>query len=202
MPRGHGRITEELIDQITTRIRAGNSIEASCKAVGINDSTLRRWRERGQIEQDRLDAEPDASPRTTEYLYRRAYTAVTQAMADAEAGRVVRILEAGRPHEIVTRVETLRHFKLRDYDDQQRPYDRLETATDVRVETKIDFDWRADAWWLEHARPQYWGRQTPADAATGSEQAITVEADIETRAASLLDELRERREARAQASGE
>jgi transposase-like protein len=200
MPR-HGRLTQELIDGLTARIRAGNSIQASCDSLGVNDSLVRKWRARGQAEVDRLEAEPDASPLTTEYLYRAISAGVTAAMADAEAGRIVRILEAGRPHEIVTTVETTKHLKLRLYDDQNRPYDDVQTFTDVRREVRIDFDWRADAWWLEHARPAFWGR-VQLDVSVTDERAPEVEADINERTNVLLDELRQRRAIRDQASGE
>lgn len=198
MPR-HARINEQIVDDLCGRIRAGNSLKAAADGVGVSEATLHRWKSRGEVESDRLEAEPDSAPLTTEWLYRKLYEAVTQAMADAEAGRVVQILNAGRPHEEVTRVETLRHFKLRQYDAENRPVDVIEQRTDVRTETKTVWDWRADAWWLEHARVAFWGRQTPAQVGE-SEQVAEVDADIETRTVALVDELQKRREALAAAN--
>lgn len=190
------RLNDEIIRGLAESIAAGNSIKVACERMGVDVKLVHRWRARGQAEIDRLDAHPDAIPYTLEAPYRALSDHVTRAMADCEAGRIVRILEAGRPHEVVRRTETTRTIVLQRHDANGRRQDEVQQVTDVAVTTTTEFDWRANAWWLEHARPTFWGR-TKLDVTVTDERAEgEVQPDITERATAILDELARRREAR------
>jgi len=72
--------------------------------------------------------------------------AVTRARAIDESRRVARLEQAGRGGAVV--------------------HEKTTTFADGRVITERTYappDWRCDAWYLEHAYPERWGRRVQAD---------------------------------------
>jgi transposase-like protein len=77
-------LTPETQAKICEYLSYGNFIETAAAAVGIDQSTLRRWLKRGRREMQRLQLEPHTEPDPKELIYLDFCKAVDKAEAQAE----------------------------------------------------------------------------------------------------------------------
>lgn len=77
-------LTPEVQAQICDYLSYGNYIETAAAAVGIDQSTLRRWLKRGRREMQRLETTPHNDPDPNELIYLDFCKAVDIAEAQAE----------------------------------------------------------------------------------------------------------------------
>lgn len=77
-------LTPELQATICEYLSYGNFIETAAAAVGIDQSTLRRWLKRGRRELQRLQLEPHSEADPNELIYLNFCKAVDEAEAQAE----------------------------------------------------------------------------------------------------------------------
>lgn len=140
------RLTPEVQEQIVGYVLEGNYFSTACELAGIPAKTGKDWLVRGRGDDpDRADSEPFAS----------FAVAVTQAQAQAERDAIARIKEAAQGRRVI-RSKTVRKV-YRDPEGNEN----AESTTEI-VET-TNYDWRADAWILEHRHPERWGNQRMAE---------------------------------------
>ena len=127
------KLTPQVQQTIVAAVQAGAPLETAYRYAGISISAGHKWRQRGERALARGD---------TSSLYVFFLQALTLARAQDELRRIARINKAGEGGTVTQR--------------------RTTKYKDGRVVTEEQFqppDWRADAWHLERARPQEWGRQ-------------------------------------------
>lgn len=130
------KCTRELTEQVCKFIRAGNYMEASAAAAGVNKTSLYEWLKRGAREMELRDAEDAAEEpqrktkawkaeqkrmgerREREDVYVQFSNAIEHALAEAEVTLSLRLAKAG-----------------------------------------ANGQWRADAWRLERLFPERWGKR-------------------------------------------
>lgn len=82
---GNARISEEVIEKISEAIGNGNTLEEASASAGVNRSTIRRWRWRGDAEIERVRAAGESEAvRESEELYVDLCFALMRAHARAE----------------------------------------------------------------------------------------------------------------------
>jgi hypothetical protein len=138
MPRT-GRLTKltpQVSASIVRAVAAGVPVVAAAALTGIAKSTVLQWLQRGE----------GCSDRRSQPIYVAFVDAITRAKAIDEARRLARLELAGRGGAILS--------------------ERTITHPDGRVEREVKHappDWRADAFYLERAYPERWGRRVQAD---------------------------------------
>jgi len=76
------KIDPDLVNRLVTNLRLGAYMDAAAKYVGIGESTLYRWLDRGRAEAARVeDGEP---PNPEETTYKELWEAIEKARAEAE----------------------------------------------------------------------------------------------------------------------
>ena len=85
------KCTPELTEQISEYLAAGNFIKPACEAVGIDESSYHKWRQRGRDELERVEQDPRRRVRKSEKPYVEFLKATNRARGEAEA-RCVRAL--------------------------------------------------------------------------------------------------------------
>lgn len=129
-PRGRPtRLTTKLAHDIADVVASGNHFNVACEYHGVPEGTGHRWLAKG--------SDPDAPP-----MYRDFREAVTRARAQAEAGSVARLRQAGMGGQVVER----------------RTVHKADGSTEV-IERVAGADWRAEGWFLERSQPKRWGRR-------------------------------------------
>ena len=130
------KLTPQVHENIVRAVTAGVPVVQAAQLVGIGQSTVLQWLQRGE----------GRAKRSAEARYVEFVEAITRARAFDEARRLARLEQAGRGGAVV-------HEKTTQY-------------ADGRVITERTYappDWRCDAWYLEHAYPERWGRRVQAD---------------------------------------
>lgn len=77
-------LTPELQARVCDYLSYGNFLETAAAAVGVDQSTLRRWLKRGRREMQRLQLSPDGEVDPNELIYLNFCKAVDRAEAEAE----------------------------------------------------------------------------------------------------------------------
>lgn len=88
------KLTEELTDEITKVVRAGNYIETAAAYAGISKSSLYNWLRRGREERERV--ERGEKPKARESVYLGFLDAVEKALAQSEIRDVTMIAKAAQ----------------------------------------------------------------------------------------------------------
>ena len=165
MPQRTGRVpklTPAVQTAICNAVQVGVPATQAAQLVGVGRSTVLLWLQRG-------DPHRSAWPKA---IYTEFLDAVTRAKAIDEARRLARLEQAGRGGAVI-------HEKTTQYGDG-------------RIVTEKSFappDWRCDAWYLEHAYPERWGRRVQADLQLRIDQMVQeVAAEIGVDPAALLAE--------------
>jgi len=130
------KLTPQVHEAIVRAVTAGVPVVQAAQLVGIGQSTVLQWLQRGE----------GRAKRSAEARYVEFVEAITRARAFDEARRLARLEQAGRGGAVV-------HEKTTQY-------------ADGRVITERTYappEWRCDAWYLEHAYPDRWGRRVQAD---------------------------------------
>jgi len=166
------RLTPETEGRIVDALSAGHYLVTAAEANGVSESTVHSWLARGRVELARLTI-AGQRPRAAEAPYVQFLEAVTRARAKAEQRALDDLQEAARGGAVIE--------------------ERTTTHADGRVETVVrrqGSDWRAAAWFLEHASSAVrWRRVPERIEVTGAEGApLSVEVRIEKMLAKL-DEL-------------
>ena len=132
------KLTPEVQQTITNAMEAGTPFEIACRLAGVSPTTGHDWRQRGSGTHPR---------RQTATLYVEFVEAIARARAQDEARRIARIAQAGEGGTVT----------------YERTVEKLNKAGEVVARiTKVQYaapDWRADAWHLERAYPNQWGRR-------------------------------------------
>lgn len=140
IPNRHGIIstvaysdpTKQQTDDICAGIRAGCNYDTACRSAGIPHDLYTQW---GRCFQTIVSRYPN-------YVMNEFRIAITRAMAECESGALKRIAEAAVGGKTV---EVKREYY---------PEGTLKRT----IEKHSHPDWLADAWLLEHALPNKWGR--------------------------------------------
>jgi hypothetical protein len=135
-------LTKELQDKIVAAVAEGDYLSVACELVGVPGATGRSWKHQGSGKRRDRPANEE---------FAAFATAVEKAKAEAAHARVQRITEAAQGRRII-RQKTVTKIS-RDAEGNEE----TETITEI-VET-TNYDWRADAWMLEHQYPDLWGSQ-------------------------------------------
>lgn len=156
------KLTPAVQSAIVNAVQVGVPVTQAAQLVGVGKSTVLAWLQWG-------DPQHGPSPKA---IYTEFWDAVTRAKAIDEARRIARLEQAGRGGIVV-------HEKTTQYGDG-------------RIVTEKQFsppDWRCDAWYLEHAYPERWGRRVQADLQLRIDQMVQeVAAEIGVDPAALLAE--------------
>jgi len=125
------KLTPELQEKLCSVIRAcACSVEAAAAAVGVDSSTLRRWRARGMIEED--------GP------YRAFCTALTHAREHSEATLSALIARAGQEDWRAAAFLLERRFPDR-YGNQIKVLNQIQRMSDDELDAFIASQLAADA---------------------------------------------------------
>jgi hypothetical protein len=137
----------DLKDKIVAYLSAGNRIENVCNLVNITPAAFHEWMARGEGR----DLERPQLP-----IYVDFVDAVRKAQGYAEASRLARIEKAGKGGDIAAVKRTYKTEIGKD----GKPVQVLvsEETTYTRPQ------WQADAWMLERAIPEAWGRRLDINA--------------------------------------
>ena len=122
------KLTPQVQKRLLTAIRAGNSIEASSAASGIDERTFYNWMKQGQSE-DSAD------------IYVQFFHDIKKAQAHAEMKSLAAIRKAGAGYQTKTVKTTTK---------QDGSVEIVETIGK-------EFNWQASAWYLERKYPERWG---------------------------------------------
>jgi hypothetical protein len=137
MPRS--KLTPAIQTAICQAVAAGVRVSEASLLAGVSPTTVREWIARGE-------GRDAARPATERYV--RFAAAIKKAKAQDEARRVARINQAGQGGLITDR-------KVTETVDANG-----KVTMRVIEEHRTPPDWRADAFHLERAYPETWGRQT------------------------------------------
>lgn len=155
-PGKDSALTLTRLNSITNVIAAGNYITTACKFVGIGETTFHKWRQRGELEVDRVSCLPR--------------TDVNQIMEAFEGKDPTTPDETGQPMERSSATWMWTH-KPRQFDAVEWPYvifqyqiERARAAAEIRTIQNIHKaagtgNWQAGAWWLERTMPEKYGRR-------------------------------------------
>ncbi len=113
------KLTPETQAAIVQAVAAGATYRAAAEAAGIAYNTFNDWMKAGEA------AHTGAK--------RALYDAVQKANASARLILLLRVQEAGKPHEVMT----------------TRTITNADGSTRTETTTTVEFDWRAAAWILE-----------------------------------------------------
>ena len=131
------KLTPVLESAISTAVAAGVPFPKACVLAGISAFTGLEWLRRGEAR----DADRPPTPRYAQFAH-----AIARARAHDEAQRIARINAAGRGGAVL--------------------YEKTTTYPDGRVITEVrrsEPSWQADAFHLERAYPDRWGRKDRRD---------------------------------------
>jgi hypothetical protein len=156
------RLTPQVHEAIVRAVTAGVPLAQAAALVGVGRSTVLEWIQCGE---GRL-------PRGGQARYTAFSDAITGARAVDEARRIARLEAAGRGGLVL--------------------HEKTTTYPDGRTITEKQFappDWKSDAWFLEHAYPERWGRRVQANLSVEVRRvAAEVAAEIGVSAEDLLRE--------------
>ena len=130
------KLTPQVHEAIVRAVTAGVPVVQAAQLVGIGQSTVLQWLQRGE----------GRAKRSAEARYVEFVEAITRARAFDEARRLARLELAGRGGAILS--------------------ERTITHPDGRVEREVKHappDWRTDEFYLERAYQDRWGRRVQAD---------------------------------------
>ena len=130
------KFTPDVTQKIIQGVRAGASREVSARFAGVTVSTLYNWLKRGRQE--------------TKGEYHDFYEAMERGDAEAEMEAVVRIRQAAKGGELLSRETTSRTLRTG------------ETVTNIK-EKFTEPNWSAAAWFLERKHSDRWGRHDRVD---------------------------------------
>lgn len=162
-PRTTGRrpiITQQIITDILSSLKAGCYIETAAAYAGISKDTLYNWLKRGRREKRRLAKNPRARPYQSEAQFVIFVDGVTRAMSESEVRDVSIIAQAANGGQ--------RYVEEKIITDAQGNILSKQTTT-----KGIPPQWQAAAWRLERKYPKKWGRRVAIlkDEGTGEETA-------------------------------
>lgn len=143
------KITQELIEQIASTVRAGIYLETAAACAGISKDTLFRWLRRGARERKRIETSPRARPKKSEALYCAFSEAIARALAEAEATALALIDSAAAGAVVVLIKEIWKEGELAGFEICRK---------------QLPPQWQAAAWRLERRFPQRWGKRKLAQA--------------------------------------
>jgi len=181
--------TPEFVQNFTDLVRQGMTITATCEALGLHDSTWRRWR---------AQAEADLDAGDTDTKHALFLTAVQESRRQAERHAIAGVLRAGMGERTVTVDTTTKTYqKAVGRGDDARLVEVTET-TERRTE-RTEKAWQALAWWLERSYPDRYARVTrqwvsgpdegPVEVVNPDELRARLDADLEAFASTLDDDL-------------
>lgn len=130
-------LSPHIIEELVKVLAEGNYISTACQYVGIGESTFYEWRERGQREIERVNAqglEGEAAAREA-------------CLGNPE------VALAGCPESFNPDEWAFVVFKFQ----MERASARAEVNTLTLIRTAADTSWRAAAWFLERTRPERYG---------------------------------------------
>jgi hypothetical protein len=130
------KLTPHVQESIVRAVTAGVPLVQAAQLVGIGQSTVLQWLQRGA----------GRCRRSSQAHYVAFVEAITRAKAIDEARRLARLEQAGRGGAVI-------HEKITQYGDGRIVTER----------TYAPPEWRCDTWYLEHAFPDRWGRRVQAD---------------------------------------
>ena len=136
MPRPT-KLTPALQRAMVTAVTAGVPLPSAAALAGVDYSTVKDWLQRGF---------GTRRGRASSALYVSFASSIVRAQAEDEARRVARLEQAGRGGAVIWR-------KTTTYPDGR-------VVTEERVAPPA---WQADAWYLERARWQTWGKKDRQD---------------------------------------
>lgn len=190
-PGKDSALTLTRLSSITNVIAAGNYVTTACQFAGIGEGTFYRWRQRGELEVDRVSCLPRVN--------------VDRIMESFE-GKDPRTPDAnGNPMERAS-AEWMWSNRPRQFDPVEWPYvvftfliERARAAAEIRTIQGIhkaagQGNWQAGAWWLERTMPEKYGRRDhinlegskPGDPVR-TETVVTVDT-LNKKLAALLDD--------------
>lgn len=146
MPRPT-KLTPAIQQAIVTAVNGGVSYLRAAALAGIDETTVKDWVQRGEGRHPTRKALP---------IYVAFAAALTQAKAQDEARRVLRINQAGQGG---TRIYT----KTTTTETVDKVTGEVIKRVIVNEEQHTAPDWRADAFHLERSRPEDWGRKDRVD---------------------------------------
>jgi len=130
------KLTPQVHENIVRAVTAGVPVVQAAQLVGIGQSTVLQWLQRGE----------GRAKRSAEARYVEFVEAITRARAFDEARRLARLEQAGRGGAVI-------HEKTTTFADGRQVVER----------TYAPPDWRSDAWYLERAYSDRWGHRVQAD---------------------------------------
>lgn len=156
-------LTPELHKVIVDSLTLGCPIIDACQHVGIHETTYYLWRNRGQAELDRLEANPNARERKSEQPFVEFLKDTTRAQAEARRAAVASIRQAYGLRGITTENVTtktvsetkLRKKRLPDGTVVEEPYTWTRTETTKTV-SQYPSDWRAAMEFLKRRDKENW----------------------------------------------
>lgn len=190
-PGKDSALTLTRLNNITNVVAAGNYITTACQFVGIGEGTFHRWRQRGEVEVDRVAC----LPRVNVDRIMEGFEGKDPTSPDAN----------GQPMDRAS-AEYMWTHRPRQFDAVEWPYvifqfqiERARAAAEIRVIQNIhkaagQGNWQAGAWWAERTMPEKYGRRdhinlegsTPG-APIRTETVVTVET-LNKKLAALLDD--------------
>lgn len=153
-------ISQKIIQDVTSAIKAGNYMEVAAAYAGISKDTFFRWMKRGAREKRRVLNDKRLKIRQSELPYVLFSEGVRKALADAEVRDVSMIAKAASGGQV--------------YTEEKIVYDASGRIVEKQVVTKKTApQWQAAAWRLERKYPKKWGRRVAIrkDEGTGEETA-------------------------------
>jgi len=130
------KLTPQVQESIVRAVTAGVPVVQAAQLAGIDKATVLEWIARGE----------GRHQRPARALYADFADAIARARVIDEARRLARLEQAGRGGTVIRETTTT-------YSDGRQVIER----------TYAPPEWRCDAWYLEHAYPERWGRKVQAD---------------------------------------
>lgn len=176
---------------IVETVRLGNTLNVAAQAAHIGTRTLFSWLERGRAYREHLHYGGDAVE--AEQPYMQFLHAVEVARSEAERAAVNSVMRAAMPREVTKHRTVTERFTTGDGEEVTKTIETQDSWT--------EFDWRAAAWYLQHARPADWSETARLEVSGPEGGPIQVETLEEQRARVLavVAELAGHRELKAQA---